>query len=186
MQSLLTPRLPLQLAMAVPLLLPLPVGKPGTGLGLQLAVAVPFLLPLSVDQPGTGLDMVLAVAVPLLLPLSVGQSGTGLGLLLAVAVLLLLPFPVGQRGTGLRLLLAVAGPLLFPARVGQPTKLMHFDIMCLHTNLQLHRILYKLHNNFRCYKFILHDKFLILGSWTYFGVPFEPFLLFFTTAKVLL
>ncbi len=49
MQSLLTPRLPLQLAVAVPLLLPLPVRQPGTGLGLLLAVAVPLLLPLPVS-----------------------------------------------------------------------------------------------------------------------------------------
>jgi hypothetical protein len=100
----------------------------------------------------------LAVAGLLLVLLPVRQPGTGLGVVLAVAVPLLLPLPVGQPGTGLRLLLAVAGPLLFPARVGQPAKLMHFDLMCLHTNLHLHRILCKLHNNFRCYKFILHDK----------------------------
>ncbi len=135
MQSLLTPRLPLQLTVAGPLLVPLPVRQPGTGLGV-----------------------VLAVAVPLLLALPVGQSGTGLGVVLVVAIPLLLALPVGQPGTGLRLQLVVAGPLLFPARVGQSAKLMHFDLMCLHTNLHLHRILCKLHNNFRCYKFILHDK----------------------------
>jgi hypothetical protein len=149
-QSLLTPRLPLQLAVAVPLLLLFLFGQPGMGLDVVLAVAVPLLLPLPVRQSGTGLDVVLAVAVPLLLLL-----------------------PVRQPSTGLTLLLTVAGPLLFPARVDQPAKLMHFDLMCLHTNLHLHRILCKLHNNFRCYKFILHDKFLILGSWRYLQVQIE-------------
>jgi hypothetical protein len=36
-----------------------------------------------------------------------------------------------------------------------------FWSMCLHKNLHLHRVLCKLHNNFRCYKFIWHDRFLI-------------------------
>jgi hypothetical protein len=149
-QSLLTPCLPLQLAVAVPLLLSFLFGQSGMGLDVVFAVAVPLLLPLPVRQPGTGLDVVLAVAVPLLLLL-----------------------PICQPGTGLTLLLTVAGPLLFPARVDQPAKLMHFDLMCLHTNLHLHRILCKLHNNFRCYKFILHDKFLILSSWRYLHVRIE-------------
>jgi hypothetical protein len=111
-----------------------------------------------------GLDVVLAVAVSLLLPLPVRQSGMGLDVVLAVAVPLLLLLPVRQPSTG---------PLLFPARIDQPAKLMHFDLMCLHTNLHLHRILCKLHNNFRCYKFILHDKFLILSSWRYLHVRIE-------------
>ncbi len=47
-KSLLTPRLPVLLAVGVPLLLQLLVCEPGTGLRLLLAVAAPLLLPLSV------------------------------------------------------------------------------------------------------------------------------------------
>jgi hypothetical protein len=148
--------------MAGPLLLPLLVCQPSTGLCLLLAVASPLLLPLLVFQPGTGLCVVLAVAVLLLLPVLVCQPGTGLCVVLAVAISLLLPVLVCQLGTGLCVLFAITVPLLLPVLVCQPGKLMHFDLMCLHTNLHLHRILCKLHNNFRCYKFILHDKFLIL------------------------
>jgi hypothetical protein len=149
------------LAVVGPLLLPLPVCQSGTGVRLlPLRVCQPGtglrLLPLRVCQPGTDLRLLLAVAGPLLLPLPVCQPGTGLRLLLAVAGPLLLPLPVCQPSTGLDVLLAVAVALLLLV------KLMHFDLMCLHTNLHLHRILYKSHNNFKCYKFILHDKFLIL------------------------
>ncbi len=90
MQILLTPRLSVLLAIAIPLLLPLLVYQPSTGLSVPLAVAVSLLLPLLVYQPSTGLFVPLAVAVPLLLPLLVYQSGTGLCVLLTVAVLLLL------------------------------------------------------------------------------------------------
>jgi hypothetical protein len=65
---LLTLRLSVPLAVAVPLLLPLLVCQPGTGLHLLLTVAAPFLLPLLVCQPGTGFCVLLAVAVLLLLP----------------------------------------------------------------------------------------------------------------------
>jgi len=61
------------LAVAVPLLLPLPVCEPGTGLDVVLVVAIPLLLPLLVRQPGTGLRLLLAVAGPLLFPARVGQ-----------------------------------------------------------------------------------------------------------------
>ncbi len=67
MQILLTPRLPVLLAVAVPLLLALLVCQPGTGLRLLLMVATPLLLPFLVCQPGTGLCVLLAVAVSLLL-----------------------------------------------------------------------------------------------------------------------
>ncbi len=140
MQSLLTPRLPLSLAVAGSLLLPLQVCQPGTGRGVLLAVAIPLLVPLWVCQPGTGGGVLLAIAV---------------------AVALLLPILVCQPGTGRGVLLAIAVSLLVPVLVCEPGKLMHFDLMCLHTNLHLHRILCKLHNNFTCYKFILHVKFLI-------------------------
>jgi len=89
-QILLTPRLSVLLAVAIPLLLPLLVYQPSTGLSVPLAVAVSLLLPLLVYQPSTGLSVPLAVAVPLLLPLLVYQSGMGLCVLLTVAVLLLL------------------------------------------------------------------------------------------------
>ncbi len=91
MQILLTPRLPVPLAVVVPLLLTLLICQPGTGLRLLLAVTVSLLLPLLVCQPGTGLYMLLAIAVSLLLPLLVCQPSTGLCMLLAVAVPLLLP-----------------------------------------------------------------------------------------------
>jgi len=65
-------------------------------------------------------------------------------------------------------------------------KLMHFDLMCLQRNLHLHRILCKLHNNFTCYQFISHDRFLILRKSLVvadfyrfrlsFGVSFDCFL----------
>ncbi len=90
MQSLLTPRLPVPFAVAIPLLLPLLVCQLGMGLRLLLAVAVPLLLALRVYQLGTGLRLLLAVAVPLLLLLRVCQLGTGLYMLLAIAVSLLL------------------------------------------------------------------------------------------------
>ncbi len=90
MQILLTPRLPVLLAVAVPLLLPLLVYQPSTSLCVLLAVAIPLLLPLLAYQPSTGLCVLLAVAVPLLLPLLVYQPSTGLCVPLAVAVLLLL------------------------------------------------------------------------------------------------
>ncbi len=64
MQILLTPRLPVPLVVAVPLLLALLVCQPSTGLRLLLAVATPLL----VCQPGTGLYVLLAVVVSLLLP----------------------------------------------------------------------------------------------------------------------
>jgi len=64
-QILLTPRLPVLLAVAVPLLLPLLVYQPSTGLSVPLAV--PLLLSLLVYQPGTGLCVLLTVAVLLLL-----------------------------------------------------------------------------------------------------------------------
>ncbi len=65
MQILLTPRLPVPLAVVVPLLLALLVCQPGTGLRLLLAIAAPLLL--LVCQPGTGLYMLLTIAVLLLL-----------------------------------------------------------------------------------------------------------------------
>ncbi len=68
MQILLTPCLPVLLAVAISLLLALLVCQSGTGLRLLLTVAAP----LPVCQPGTGLCVLLAVAVPLLLP---GCSG---------------------------------------------------------------------------------------------------------------
>ncbi len=86
MQILLTSHLPVPLAVAAPLLLPLLVYQPGTGLRMLLANAAPLL----VYQLSTGLRLLLAVTAPLLLPLLVYQSGTGFGLLLAVAVSLLL------------------------------------------------------------------------------------------------
>jgi len=43
-QILLTPRLPVPLAVTVPLLLPLLVYQPGTSLYVPLAVAIPLLL----------------------------------------------------------------------------------------------------------------------------------------------
>ncbi len=70
-QILLTPCLPMPLAIAVPLLLALLVCQPSTGLHLLLAVAVPLLLTLLVCQSSTSLCLLLAVAVPLLLPLLV-------------------------------------------------------------------------------------------------------------------
>ncbi len=100
------------LAVAVPLLLPLLVYQPSTGLSVPLAVAVPLLLPLLVYQPSTGLSVSLAVAVPLLLPLLVYQPSTGLSVPLTVAVPLLLPLLVYQPGTGLCVLLTVAVLLL--------------------------------------------------------------------------
>ncbi len=48
MQSLLTPRLLMPFAVAIPLLLPLPVCQLGMGLRLLFAVAVPLLLALLV------------------------------------------------------------------------------------------------------------------------------------------
>jgi hypothetical protein len=66
-QILLTPRLSVLLAVAVPLLLPLLVRQPGIGLRLLLVVVAPLLLPLLVCQPGTGLCVLLAVVVLLLL-----------------------------------------------------------------------------------------------------------------------
>jgi hypothetical protein len=89
--------------------------------------------------------MLLTVAVPLLVPLRVCQPGTGLCVLLAVAVPLLLAVLVCQPGTSLCVLHAVTIAVLLPVLVCQPTKLMHFDLMFLHTNLHLHRILCKLH-----------------------------------------
>jgi len=86
-QILLTPRLPVPLAVAIPLLLALLVCQSGTGLRMLLVVAVPLLLVLLVCQPGTSLCLLLAVAAPLL----VCQPITGLCMLLAVMVLLLLP-----------------------------------------------------------------------------------------------
>jgi hypothetical protein len=74
-----------------PLLLPLLVCQPSTGLRLLLTVAAPLLLLFLVCQPGTGLCMLLAVVVSLLLPLQVCQPGMGLYVLLAVTVPLLLP-----------------------------------------------------------------------------------------------
>ncbi len=90
MQNLLTPRLPVPFAVAVPLLLPLPVCQLGMGLRLLLVVAVPLLLALWVYQLGTGLRLLLTVAVPLLLALRVCQLGTGLYMMFAVVVSLLL------------------------------------------------------------------------------------------------
>jgi hypothetical protein len=149
-------------------------------------VAGSLLLPLRVYQSGTGLHLLLAVAGPLLLPVRVCQAGTGRSVLLAVAVALLVPVLVCQLGTGRGVVLAIALSLLVPLLVCEPGKLMHFDLMCLHTNLHLHRILCKLHNNFRCYKFILHDKFLIFRKSLIvgdiyrfklsFGVSFDCFL----------
>jgi hypothetical protein len=107
---LLTPRLPVLLAVAVPLLLSLLVYQPSMGLSVPLAVAVPLLLPLLVYQPSTGLSVSFAVAVPLLLPLLVYQPSTGLSVPLAVP--LLLPLLVYQPGTGLCVLLTVAVLLL--------------------------------------------------------------------------
>jgi hypothetical protein len=66
-QNLLTLRLPVSLAVMVPLLLPLPVCQPGTGLCVLLAVAVPLLVPILVCQLGTSLYVLLAVTVSLLL-----------------------------------------------------------------------------------------------------------------------
>ncbi len=86
MQILLTSRLPVPLAIAVPLLLALLVCQPGTGLRLLLAVTAPLL----VCQSSTGLYVLLAVAVSLLLPLLVYQPGMGLCVLLAITVPLLL------------------------------------------------------------------------------------------------
>jgi hypothetical protein len=104
---LLTPRLLVPLAVAVPLLLPLLVYQPGTGLCVPLAVVVLLLLPLLVYQLGMGLCMSFAVAVPLLLPLLVYQPGMGLYVLLAVAVLLLL---LGCGGHAVQIVpLAVSG-----------------------------------------------------------------------------
>ncbi len=72
MQNLLTPRLPVPLAVAVPLLLLLPICQPSTGLRMLLAVTVPLLLvPVLVCQPGTGLCVLLAVAISLLVPILV-------------------------------------------------------------------------------------------------------------------
>ncbi len=71
MQILLTPRLPVLLTVAVPLLL---VCQSSTGLRLLLAVATPLLMPLLVCQPNMGLGMLLAVMVSLLLPLLVGHA----------------------------------------------------------------------------------------------------------------
>jgi len=90
-QILLTPHLPVPLAVMASLLLPLLVCQPNTGLHVLLVVATPLLLPFLVCQPGTGLCMLLAVAVLLLLSLLVCQSSTGLCVLLAIAVPLLLP-----------------------------------------------------------------------------------------------
>jgi hypothetical protein len=67
---LLTPLLPVPLAVAIPLLLLLSVYQPGTGPDL-MAVAVPLLLPLQVCQPGTSPGLLLAVVSPLLLSLRV-------------------------------------------------------------------------------------------------------------------
>jgi len=111
-QILLTPRLPVLLAVAVLLLLPLLVYQPSMGLSVPLAVAVSLLLPLLVYQPSMGLSVPLAVAVSLLLPLLVYQPNTGLSVLLTVAVPLLLPLLVYQSGTGLCVLLTVAVLLL--------------------------------------------------------------------------
>ncbi len=63
MQILLTPHLPVPLAVTVPLLAQL-VCQLGTSLRLLLAVAVPLL----VCQPGTGLCVLLVVVGSLLLP----------------------------------------------------------------------------------------------------------------------
>jgi hypothetical protein len=52
---LLTSCLPVLLAVATPLLLPLLVCEPGTGLCVLLAIAISLLLPLLVCEPGTGL-----------------------------------------------------------------------------------------------------------------------------------
>ncbi len=72
MQILLTPRLSVLLAVAVPLLLPLLVYQPSTGFSVPLAVAVLLLLLLLlVYQSSTGLSVPLVVAVPLPLPLLV-------------------------------------------------------------------------------------------------------------------
>jgi hypothetical protein len=62
-QSLLTPRLSVSLAVVVSLLLPLQVCQPGKGLRMLLTVAGPLLLPLQVCEPGTSLGVLLAVAV---------------------------------------------------------------------------------------------------------------------------
>jgi len=59
-QILLTPRLPVALAVVVPLLLALLVCQPSMGLCLLLTVAVPLLLALLVCQPSTGLRLLLA------------------------------------------------------------------------------------------------------------------------------
>ncbi len=64
MQILLTPRLSVPLAVAIPLLLALLVCQPGTGVRLLLIVAAPLL----VCQPSTGLCVLFTVTVPLLLP----------------------------------------------------------------------------------------------------------------------
>jgi hypothetical protein len=106
-QILLTLRLPVPLTVVVPLLLPLLVYQPGTGLCVPLAVVVPLQLPLLVYQLGTGLCVSFAVAVPLLLPLLVYQPGMGLCVLLVVAVLLLL---LGCGGHAIQIVqLAVSG-----------------------------------------------------------------------------
>ncbi len=149
------------LAVVVLLLLPFPVYQLTSRMPMLLAVAIPLVLLFPVCQPSTGLRVLLAVAIPLV-PVRVCQPGTGFGVLLAVAVPVLVPVRVCQSGTSLWVLLAVAVAMLLPILVCQPAKLMHFDLMFLHTNLHFHRILCKLHNNFKCYKFILHDKFLIL------------------------
>jgi hypothetical protein len=107
-QILLTPRLPVPLAIAVPLLVALLVCQPGTGLHLLLAVAMPLL----VCQPSIDLCVLFAVTVSLLLLLLVCQPGTGLCVLLAVAVPLLLS---GCGGHAVQIVpLAVGGRQLIP------------------------------------------------------------------------
>jgi hypothetical protein len=88
-QNLLTPHLLVPLAVAVSLLLPIPVCQPGTGLCVLLAVKVLLWLPIPVCQPGMGLCVLLAV--PLLVLVPVCQLRTGLCMLLAIAVPLVLP-----------------------------------------------------------------------------------------------
>jgi hypothetical protein len=92
--------MPVLLAVAVPLLVPLSVCQPGTGLCVLLAITVPLLVPVRVCQPGTGLCVLLAVAVPLLVPVLVCQPGTGMCVLLPVAVLLLLSGYGGHAVSG--------------------------------------------------------------------------------------
>jgi len=127
-QILLTPRLPVLLAIAVPLLLPLLVYQPSTGLSVPLAVAVPLLLPLLVYQLSTGLSMPLAIVVSLLLPLLVYQPSTGLSVSLAVAVPLLLPFLVYQPGTGLCVLFTVAVLLLLLGYGGHAVQIVSLAV----------------------------------------------------------